>query len=109
MNLPNQHFGMDRLSPIDDSCRWERDGGCRLFAGAVRKKRAHLRESGVAGWDFVAGARGRRKSMHVEGAGLRVRERSGPQGLSELARRGDFATARISSWEVVGLRRTVSE
>ena len=52
-----------------------------------------MRESGVAGWDSVAGARGRRKSVHGKGTGLRVRERSGQQGLLERARRGDFAAA----------------
>ena len=52
-----------------------------------------MRESGVAGWDSVAGARGRRKSVHGKGTGLRVRERSGPQGSLERARCEDFAAA----------------
>ena len=52
-----------------------------------------MRESGVAGWDSVAGARGRRKSVHGKGTGLWVREQSGQQGLLERARRGDFVAA----------------
>jgi hypothetical protein len=63
------------------------------FCWGRQDKRAHLRESGVAGWDAVAGACGRRKSVHGKGTGLRVRKRSGPQGSPERARRGDFVVA----------------